>query len=369
MTLVLIDSYDYLPNGDITGVLEAQSWTGAPYALRADNGGTDTAFAHGKAMRPNGLNNSNVYYRGARGRQTDPMVWGNRFWVPPTTTGENYMWGVIDSQTTPVRTQWELGFDSFGCIYFSNYVNGARTLIAKTPSYTFYPGRWFYLEIKWTPSYTTGSFEVRVNTVPVLSLPSVRTADGTLVLPATDPGFDLMKLTVIRAGGSGTDANLYSWDDTYLLTQTGPQNNDYLGNVRAKYMAPVGNSSPLQWTIGGSSPAATNWQSVLNTALDDTKYVYASTVGYQDLYSIDPNLNTPQVFGIEVSGAYRQDDATQRWVKNNIKSSGVMATGTAVAINQSYTFYPDIYEIDPSTGVAFSGADVNALLIGPEVDT
>lgn len=367
MTLVIIDGYDYLPTGGVSNILAAQGWNGATSEIGV-NSNIAPAFGYGRVISPSGYSNSSTYFRSTRGRHTTGMVWGKRLYIPPTFTNENYKLSITDSQSTRA-IQFTVGFDSFGCIYFSNYTNGVVSVVAKTPSYSFYPARWFYLEIKWTPSYTTGSLEIRVNTVPVLSLPSVRTADGTVIAPATLPGLDLLRYDVARSGGSGTDANNWCQDDMYLLTQAGAQNNDYLGNVRAKYMAPVGNASPLQWAIGGSSPAATNWQSVLNQALNDTTYVYASTVGYQDLYQIDPNLNTPEVFGVEVSGAYRQDDATQRWVKNHIDSGGTGATGTAHAINQSYTFYPDIYELNPNTGVAFTGAEVNALLVGPEVDT
>jgi len=79
-------------------------------------------------------------------------------------------------------------------------------------------------------------------------------------------------------------------------------------------------------------------------------------------------LNTPLVHGIEISGAYRQDDATQRFIKNSIQSSGVNAEGVSRAINQSYTFYADIFETDPNTGVSFTGTAANALKIGPKVD-
>lgn len=363
MTLVIIDGYDYLPNSPQT-VLIAQGWNGSTGSLAADNG-VAPAFGYGKALKSDGNANSSDYYRNARGRHTTGMVWGQRIYIPTSTTGANYRWSCVDSATTGAYQQWEVAFDSFGCIYFYTFNNNASTLVAKTSAYTFFPGRWFYCEVKWTPGYVTGSFELRVNTVPVLSLPSVRTANGTLILPATQPGFDLLQHSISRTSGG---SNNWSMDDMYLLTQTGPQNNDYLGNVRAKYMAPVANSTPLDWTIGGSAPAATNWQSVLNLALNDTKFVYASTVGFQDLYQIDPNLNTPQVFGVEVGGSYRQDDATQRWAKNTIESGGVGATGVAHALNQSYTFYHDIYELNPNTGVAFTGAEVNALLVGPEVD-
>lgn len=308
------------------------------------------------------FNNYNYAYRSARGRYTSAVTsyFGVRMYVP--TIGVNYYFGTLDTQTIGNQIQWTLQFDSYGNITFST--NGS--IVGKTTAFSFNPGRWFYLEIKWTPG-VTGGIEVRVNTVVVLSLPTARTSVGTLISPATLPGFDMLFFQ-----NQPSDLNTstsWRWDDMYFLDSAGTVNNTYLGNVRAKYLAPIANSTPLQWVIGGSSPAATNWQSVLNTTLDDTKFVYSSTAGNRDLYTLDPNLNTPGVYGVELSGAFRQDDATQRVVTNTLRSGATDAFGVDHYTNQTFTFYPDLFEVNPATGVAFTGAEVNALKVGPKVIT
>lgn len=363
MSLRIIDGYDYLPVGYNQNYLEASGWTGQVDNMNAD--ATNVAFGYGKSMGLTGGSNSGYVYRNARGRVTIQSTMGMRLWIP--TSNNTYQWGTYDTNTAGF--QWILRFDNYGTIAFQKHIGGNNfTTLARTPAYTFFPGRWFYVEVQWLPGLgTSGTIEVRVNTVTVLSMPATTTAYGTVVSPATASGYDLIFHGVNRLQDGNTGEQ--RWDDFYLLDSAGSVNNTWLGNTRAKYMAPVSNSTPLQFAIGGTAPAATNWQSVLNQLLNDTKYVYASTVGYQDLYGIDPNLNTPAVFGVEVAGAYRQDDATQRFIKNTIKSGSVTTTGPARAINQSYTFYPDIYELDPNTGAGFTGAAVNALTVGPKVDT
>jgi hypothetical protein len=147
----------------------------------------------------------------------------------------------------------------------------------------------------------------------------------------------------------------------------GPRNNDYLGNVRVRYMPVISNDTPLDWSIGGSIPAPTNWQSVLNLDLNDTKYVFTPDTGDQDFYNIDPIINAPTIFGVEIGGAYRQDDATQRFVANQIRSGATVATGVTLATNQTYTFTYDIFELNPDTGLGWSNAEVNAIDVGPKV--
>lgn len=356
--LRLIEGWDYFPDNPNTQMLQAMGWSSGLSALRTS--GSDPAFGYGKYMIWSGLDNANTTYRYARGRYTDWCFWGMRMMVP--TSGDGYYIGAWDTHSTR-ETQWRCRFDQFGCIYLYTYNGGNATLLAKTLPDTFSAGRWFWLEIGWKPGYTDGAIEIRVNTVPQLVLNNIRLSDGSLILPATLPGFTNFSYNINR-GQSGW-SNDWRIDDTYLNDNTGSINNSFLGNVRAKYMALVGDASPIQWTIGGSSPAATNWQSASNPNMNDTSYVYTSTIGHQDLYSIDPNLNTPLVHGLEVCGAYRQDDATQRFVENAIESNGVLVTGDTWAINQSYTFYYDVYELNPDTGLQFTGAEANAVNVGP----
>lgn len=357
MTLRIIDGFDYLAGAANVGtILAAQGWTGTTSSGASS---TNTAFGYGRSLGWTGSSNTATRRRHLRGRYTGASVLGMRMWVPPEIAGAQIR--AYDSMSSTAQ-QWALSFTQTGNIVW----DGPGSNAAQTYAMAFTPGKWFWLEIKNTPGYgTDGALEIRVNTVPVLSLPNITTAVGSVALPATDPGIDNYEFWVNRITGLEI-GNAWVIDDLYFLDDQGSINNDYLGNVRAKYMAPVSDYS-VQWTIGGSAPAATNWESVLNTSLNDTKYVAASTVGFQDLYGIDPNLNTPFVYGIEVSGAYRMDDATQRVVNNSLLSGSTPAVGVDHYINQEYTFYPDIYELDPATGVSFTGAGANALKIGPKV--
>ena len=356
MTLRIIDGFDYLPSSGISAVMQAQGWFGNTSTVVRDSA---TAFGYGYSMGLSSNNNNDSLQRYMRNRYTGECVIGMRMKIP--SVGPGYSLSAIDSMTNGEQRQWRLHLMENGNI---DYITGNNTIVSRTGAGQYVPEKWFYLEIKWTPHLTTGSFELRINTVPVLSLPSVQTAYGTLVGVGTR-GWDTFEWWKSSISGA---TNNWRWDDLYLLDDAGTVNNDYLGNVRAQYMAPV-SDDVVQWIIGGTAPAATNWESVLNTALDDTKYVYESTVNDRDLYNINPVLNTPQVFGVEINASYRQDDATQRFVSNSIKTaSGVSSYGTSHAINQSYTFYSDIFELNPDTGVAFTGAEVNTLKIGPRVD-
>jgi hypothetical protein len=219
--------------------------------------------------------------------------------------------------------------------------------------------QWFYTEAHPVIG-ATGAMEVRVNTKPVISLPSANTQ--AIGARAT---FDMIN---VGWESSGTIQFADSgWDDMYLCDTAGSRNNGFLGNCRVKTQFVTGNSTPQDFAIGGTSPPAAAWQALLNTNLTDLEYIHDGTVGHESLFTIESIVNAPMVFGIGVSGAYRQDDATQRTVRNLIKSGATLTEGGDQLINQTFTFYRDIFEINAATGVGFTGAELNALGIGPKV--
>ena len=103
---------------------------------------------------------------------------------------------------------------------------------------------------------------------------------------------------------------------------------------------------------------------MLNTGLDSTKYIHSGTPGDESLFTIEAIINAPMVFGIRVSSAVWQDDATQRTYRNLYKSGATLTEGSDQLTNQTPTFYGDIVEINPATGVGYTGGELNALLIG-----
>ena len=89
--------------------------------------------------------------------------------------------------------------------------------------------------------------------------------------------------------------------------------------------------------------------------------------GDQDKYTIEPMVNTPEVFGVQVTGLYRQNDATQRSVANVIDSNGTEAEGQEYFTPGNYAASIDQFEVDPDTGISWLPSAVNALLVGPKV--
>lgn len=276
----------------------------------------------------------------------------------------NGHWGVSFYDAINDKPQCTVTLDEYGIIRVwrgygggGNGALGTGTLIGWSRAGVYYDEEWWYLEIKVGIDDVTGYCQVRVNTKTVIDLVDINTKNST-----TMAGFD--SISIQGDGVQGETVNV-TWDDFYLEDLLGSVNNDFLGNVRVKTQFTTGAGSLTQWTPNG---AATNWQAAQNLAMDDTTYNEENTVGQADFYTIQAIINATLVHGVQVKIGARQTDATQRILHTRINSNSVIAEGYDHYLNQDrYTYLNDIYELNPDTGVGWTGSEVNALQIGPEV--
>lgn len=239
-------------------------------------------------------------------------------------------------------------------------VNVMGAVLFQSPPGTFQPDTWNFIELgfKLTDD-PTGWLICKVNGKEIVSLVSQTTSTtGNLQVNMVTLGY------FQEAPVGWTSSNTY-WDDLYVCDSLGARNNTFLGNARVQALLPDGNDS-VTWNVEPNTNQ--NWESARNTDIDDDAYVYSNVVGDQDKYTIEPMVNTPEVFGIQVTGLYKQVDATQRSVANVIDSGGVEVEGTEYFTPVLlYASSIDMFEVDPNTTVSWLPPAVNALLIGPKV--
>jgi hypothetical protein len=167
---------------------------------------------------------------------------------------------------------------------------------------------------------------------------------------------------------SGSDHPVI-FDDMFFYDTTGTAQNTWGGNLRVKTQFMIANGATDNFTIGGTSPQPTQWQSVLNQLLDDTSFVYSPTAGDIDLFTPDPTLNAPLVRCVQVRAAMRQDDATQRvgraldpdWRHELSRHDRLLYQSGQLHLLQG------ALALSPATGVSFTGSEVNGLQAGVKV--
>lgn len=211
---------------------------------------------------------------------------------------------------------------------------------------------------------TSGEVQVRIHTLgnggtggptPAIHLINVNTDPGG-VGGFTGHGFGWQALN-----GSNS-SQTYTIDDYRHYDSAGTINNSWLGTSRVQSLLAAGNGATINFTRSNTGVA--NWQNIINKNVDDTLYLYDPTVGDVNLSTLTSLVNSPTVFWVGVTAFVRQDDATQRFVKNRLISGGVTVDGPSFATPMSYVGNHSVTELDPATGLQFTGAAVNLLTIG-----
>lgn len=284
------------------------------------------------------------------------------------TASEMYMGcAVYVTENAAVEVQPYFGVKYFGLdvmrIEFGEFgqviLRGSTGILWSSPAGVYFNSVWHYVEIGFKlATDSTGWATIKIDGKTILALINTPTAlVGYTVANAITFG------SVSDAGAGNTISGFY--DDVYICDETGPDNNTFLGNVRVQALLPDGNSGTQDFLV--EPITNTNWQSARNTLINDTAYVYSDVVDDEDRYTIESMVNTPTVFGVQVTGLFRQDDATQRTAAIVIDSNGVVVEGPLIYTPSSYAAQVDLYENDPDTGVAWLPAAVNNLLVGPKV--
>lgn len=336
---------------------------GGPVAAALQITTNDTAFGYGKTLK---FANTNVsgndtqanyllkhgvelteWYQGARLRITSALVQTKPF-LGISRTG--------DALVT-------VSFKDYGQIelWLGREDYPGATLLATSNPGCYVNDSWFYVEVGGLlTTDATGWITVRINTVPVIQVVTTITNPGGAAANSWIFGY-------IYEESTGVGNTRAWWDDMYICDELGPApNNTFLGNTRVQGLVPNGAGVSTTWSPFG---AMTNWEAASNEDIDDTKYVYSTTPGDYDTYEITPLVNTPAVFGVQITGFYRQDDATQRSVKNVIYSDTTLDEGAEFFTDANYTALTDMWEEDPATTDPWLYPDVNNLQIGPKVET
>jgi hypothetical protein len=356
MSLYRIDGWDYYPapGQSITANLAADGWVG--------NIAQMSSFAGRFGGNAIGFSNNFGFL------STEPI--GTRYTTQTCVIGHGLtintngnMGGAIGAYDGEGGGgyQWVLQFEQDGVIrLYRNQQGGgglSMVVIATSHAKAIHGFEWNEIEIKHKVHNTSGFVEVRINTVVVLSY--VGNTANTTVPPILGLPYGWDSIGYVGAGG----VPIY-WDDRYILVVDGVGNNDYLGNVRVNAQLTTAPGDLTEMLVTG---AAANWDAVNEAVLTETEYVYSSTIGNRDLYTMNPSITALNIFGVQVVGAWRQDDATQMMGHSLIKTHGTIYEGADNELAQNYHYYRDLYELNPNTGVGWTAAELNAVQAGQKL--
>ena len=216
-------------------------------------------------------------------------------------------------------------------------------------------GVWYYVEVKVTINDTTGSYEVRLNGVNVMSGSNV---DTQQTANATADGFKFY----------GDTYATVLLDDLYVLDGTGSTNNDFLGDMKVSAILPNGDvSGESDFTRSGGTP---NYENVdENPSDDDASYVESGTSNDRDLYDYENiDAGVTGIKGVQINTQARVTDAQSQTLITSCKSNTTVSEDSGESIGSTtYNTSYRVMEQDPDTSAAWTASGLNAASFGVKV--
>jgi hypothetical protein len=231
-------------------------------------------------------------------------------------------------------------------------VDRGSTTIATSVTTDINDGNWHYIEVKVKCHDSTGTVEVRVGGVSVITATGLDTKDGT---QAYYNFVDFIGDSFNR---------IYLLDDLYICDGTGAVNNDFLGNKKVTTIQPDGAGDSTQLT-----PSAGNNYNCVDEAIcnDDTDYVESATTDHTDLYNYAA-VALSNISGLQINTDCRETDATTFGIHAMCKSGATTDEAASVVIGTTnYVTKTKVHEVDPNTSAAWTDTNVSAAQFGVKV--
>lgn len=310
---------------------------------------------------------------------------------------------IIDS--TEMRT-------GVGCLHFNSINDGIMIPFAPTDN-KFVIG--FSFKVSVIPSQNTNIFAfrgssidnlwIRINSDGTVALLRSTTVIGTSLVTITEDTWYHFELlgelansttiecvlkingTVVITIPTGTDTyyqdcitakiqkttssvgSLY-FDSLYLMDQSGPKNNDFLGDCVVEAVHPDGNGYNSDFD-GSDADKVDNYLLVDEADPDDdTTYIEDDTIGGIDSFTYTAMSGSPAtIHGVAVNTMAKKTTENARTIKQVARPASTNYTGDEHTLSESYLTYQDIWEDNPEDDAAWEEADVNGSEFGVKVES
>jgi len=233
--------------------------------------------------------------------------------------------------------------------------DGNGNVLGTTSSPVIVSSTFTYVEVQVVFSTSpTGSCNIQVNGVNVLSLTGIQTAISSN---------SYANVVNLCAGSSN---NVY-FDDLYICDGTGAYNNTFLGDVRVALALPSSTGRLSQWTRTGGTTSG-NYTAVDEVPPDnDTSYVSSSTVGNIDAYGIS-SVGTPSaIVAVQLVACARKTDSASRSIGLGFGNSTTDNFDSGHSVTNSYVMYRRTMDSNPITSAAWAATDLSSAQIALKV--
>lgn len=221
---------------------------------------------------------------------------------------------------------------------------------------------WNHVEVKVLVSDTVGTVHVQVNGLEVLALTGQDTLDsGSAEISQIFHASTRIDSAITASGANdATGLTIYRKDAVYW-NDSGTVNNDFFGPVSVIRLAVLADDT-FTWA---ASTGTTGYNLIDETGPDDADYVEAdSTPPAASVFTLeDLPTDVTSVRGLVSLVRAKNTDGGDGKLQVSLVSNGSDALGTDRQLTTAETYYRDVSELSPDTGVAWTPAEVDAAKI------
>lgn len=226
------------------------------------------------------------------------------------------------------------------------------TIVAQSASPVITTGAYQHVEIL-AVSANSGSIEIRVQGVTVVN------ATG---IDLQGQGSSSLEQYACGASLGATFSGIVDITDIVAYNTLGAINNTFLGDIQALPWRPTADTAITDWT---RNTGASDFGAISDTTPDgDTTYVEATATSQKSDFAItDVPATTSDVIAVITQPMMRKTDAGAGSVTVSMESAGsppAEHSGATIPLTQTYTYYPQVHETDPATGVRWTPSGFNA---------
>lgn len=279
--------------------------------------------------------------------ETQDFTVGIAFKVNAVTAGQliGFRYNLVDHLTIFLTNAGEI-----------QLVRGISTQIDITSGLGLQSAQWYYLEVNANIHDSTGDYDVHLDGLQLFSDTGVDTQNGSSALVNN---IELM----------GTSGWLTTWDDIYVLDDSGSDNVGILGDCRVETVFPDALGNENDFTASPAVDQHLNVDDGINPD-DDTSYNHSATATDRELYgfaALAGNVGT--VFGVDAKMLVRKEEAGFREVRVIGRSNVTEVESASFTLGVSWVYKNHIFENDPDGGGNWDEAAVNAAQFGLDLQT
>lgn len=269
-----------------------------------------------------------------------------RFWMdalPPNNTTVPCL-SLLDGSSVAMAS---MTIDTTGRLRIHVGYGNTDPVAQSAPVFT--AGSWHHIEIKAPTSDSSGTYTIKM--------------DGVTVLTTTAPALAGQTFQMCFANPNSTGlTSAWYVKDLVVWDTLGGENDDFLGTVQV-----IGRTLTSDVSFNWAASHGTTGYNLLGNSppVDGTDYISAgfpapsaSTFGLSQLAD-----DVTSVKALIVQVRARKIDGGDGSIQSSLISNGNTEDGASRAITSSFTYYEDVFEVDPHTSSPWTPVSADAAVV------